>query len=69
MTTITIGKKKVGEKHPVFIIAEVGSNHNKDLKQAKKLIAFWTAEIPRLQEAIKLFTDVRERCPRIKRKQ
>ena len=38
MTTITIGKKKVGEKHPVFIIAEVGSNHNKDLKQAKKLI-------------------------------
>ena len=38
MTNITIGKKKVGEKHPVFIIAEVGSNHNKDMKQAKRLI-------------------------------
>jgi sialic acid synthase SpsE len=35
---ITIGKRKIGEGFPTFIIAEAGSNHNRDLNQAKKLI-------------------------------
>jgi sialic acid synthase SpsE len=38
MKEILIGNRKVGEKHPVFIIAEAGSNHNRNLNQAKKLI-------------------------------
>lgn len=33
-----IGDRKVGDKHPTFIIAEAGSNHNGDLDKAKKLI-------------------------------
>ena len=33
-----IGKHKIGENHPVFIIAEIGINHNGDLNIAKKLI-------------------------------
>ena len=35
---IMIGNKAVGEGEPTFIIAEVGSNHNQNLEQAKKLI-------------------------------
>lgn len=35
---IRIGNRLVGEGQPTFIIAEVGSNHNRDLVQAKKLI-------------------------------
>lgn len=35
---ITIEKKKIGENQPVFIIAEVGVNHNGSLSAAKKLI-------------------------------
>lgn len=35
---IRIGNKKIGEGHPVFIIAEVGVNHNGDIELAKKLI-------------------------------
>lgn len=38
MENIVIKNKKVGENSPVFIIAEAGSNHNRDLNQAKKLI-------------------------------
>lgn len=38
MKEITIGSKKIGDNHPVFIIAEAGSNHNRNLQQAKKLI-------------------------------
>lgn len=38
MRDILIGNKKIGENYPTFIIAEVGSNHNRDLNQAKKLI-------------------------------
>lgn len=33
-----IGNKSVGEGEPTFIIAEVGSNHDGKLEQAKKLI-------------------------------
>ncbi len=38
MNKITIGKRKIGKNYPTFIIAEAGSNHNRDLNQAKKLI-------------------------------
>lgn len=38
MRDILIGNKKIGENYPTFIIAEVGSNHNRDLNQAKRLI-------------------------------
>ncbi len=35
---IVLGKKHIGSGHPVFIIAEAGSNHNRNLAQARKLI-------------------------------
>jgi len=38
MREITIGDKIVGEGRPTLIIAEAGSNHNRNLAQAKKLI-------------------------------
>jgi len=36
--TVTIAGKVIGDDHPCFITAEAGSNHNKNLEQAKKLI-------------------------------
>ena len=38
MATVKIGKKKVGDGQPCFIIAEIGINHNGDINIAKKLI-------------------------------
>lgn len=38
MRKIRVGGKHIGEEEPCFIIAEVGSNHNGSLEQAKKLI-------------------------------
>jgi sialic acid synthase SpsE/sugar phosphate isomerase/epimerase len=40
---IYIGNYRIGEKHPVFIIAEIGNNHNGSIALAKKLIdkAIW----------------------------
>ena len=35
---ITIGNKRVGDGCPVFIVAEIGINHNGDLNAAKRLI-------------------------------
>ena len=35
---ITIERRKIGPSHPVFIIAEIGVNHNGDLGLAKKMI-------------------------------
>ncbi|MFC1874302.1 N-acetylneuraminate synthase family protein, partial [Chloroflexota bacterium] len=35
---IKIGSKIVGEGEPCFVIAEAGSNHDRKLSQAKKLI-------------------------------
>jgi sialic acid synthase SpsE len=35
---IKIGSRQIGEGEPVFIIAEIGSNHDGSLEQAKKLI-------------------------------
>lgn len=36
--TVNIGDKKIGEREPCFIVAEVGVNHNGDIKLAKKLV-------------------------------
>jgi len=38
MNNITIGKHKVGDGYPCYIIAEIGINHNGDVNIAKKLI-------------------------------
>jgi sialic acid synthase SpsE len=38
MATIKISNKLIGEKEPVFIIAEAGINHNGDVNIAKKMI-------------------------------
>lgn len=38
MNKIQIGNKSIGEDEPCFIIAEAGSNHNRDFNQALKLI-------------------------------
>lgn len=36
--SICLGTKQIGEFHPVFIIAEIGQNHQGDIRIAKKLI-------------------------------
>lgn len=38
MRSIEAGKIKIGDGHPVFIIAEIGINHNGSLEITKKLI-------------------------------
>ncbi len=38
MLAIKIGEKYVGQNHPVYIVAEAGSNHNRNFQQALKLI-------------------------------
>jgi len=38
MRSIKVGKINIGDGHPVFIIAEIGINHNGSLEVAKKLI-------------------------------
>jgi N-acetylneuraminate synthase len=35
---VKIGNRMVGDGHPVFIVAEIGINHNGSLELAKKLI-------------------------------
>ncbi len=35
---VQIGKRLVGDRHPVYIVAEIGINHNGDLGSAKRLI-------------------------------
>lgn len=35
---ISIGGRLVGDDHPVYIVAEIGINHNGDLETAKRLI-------------------------------
>ena len=35
---VKIGNKKIGGKNQTYIVAEIGSNHNRDKKIAKKLI-------------------------------
>lgn len=36
--TITIGNRKIGKGHPVFIIAEIGVNHEGDFELCKKMV-------------------------------
>ncbi len=38
ISTFNIGKKRVGIGNPVYVIAEAGSNHNRDLNLARKLV-------------------------------
>jgi sialic acid synthase SpsE len=38
MEEIKIGNRKIGDKYPVFVIAEAGINHNGSLSIAKKLV-------------------------------
>ena len=38
MEEIKIGNKKIGDSNPVFTVAEIGLNHQGDIKIAKKLI-------------------------------
>ena len=33
-----LGKYEIGDKKPVFIVAEAGINHNGDIETAKKMI-------------------------------
>ena len=37
-THIEIGGKRVGQGHPVYVVAEIGINHNGDVEIAKQLI-------------------------------
>ncbi|TAM37190.1 hypothetical protein EPN54_05320 [bacterium] len=39
MRSVRIGNKMVGDGHPVYIVAEIGINHNGDVSLAKKMIA------------------------------
>lgn len=36
--TITIGRRKIGDGNPVYIIAEMSANHQNDLETAKKIV-------------------------------
>ncbi|MHC4915118.1 MAG: N-acetylneuraminate synthase family protein [Planctomycetota bacterium] len=38
MRTVKIGRRAVGAGRPVYVIAEAGSNHNRSLRVARKLI-------------------------------
>jgi sialic acid synthase SpsE len=38
MSQVRIGERLVGDGAPVYVIAEAGSNHDRDLDQAKRLI-------------------------------
>ena len=38
MMEITIGKKKIGFKHPTYFIADIAANHDGDIERAKFLI-------------------------------
>ncbi len=46
--TIELDRKIIGTGHPCYIIAEIGSNHNRQLETAKKLInvAYEVEDIP-----------------------
>ncbi len=39
MVEVKIGDFVISQKNPVFVIAEVGINHNSDIERAKKLIS------------------------------
>jgi len=42
MRTVKIGNRVIGDRHPAYIIAEIGINHNGDIELAKEMItAAW----------------------------
>ena len=45
MSNIRIDEKYIGDGHPVFIIAEIGINHQGDINIAKELIEKYRCEI------------------------
>ena len=38
MNTVPIGKRRIGPGQPIFIVAEIGINHNGDVDLARKLV-------------------------------
>ena len=38
MNTIKVGQKKIGNDQPVFVIAEIGINHEGDVKRCELMI-------------------------------
>jgi N-acetylneuraminate synthase len=38
MNAVSIGARRIGEDQPVFVVAEIGINHNGDVSLAKRLI-------------------------------
>ncbi|NDC26967.1 MAG: N-acetylneuraminate synthase, partial [Actinobacteria bacterium] len=38
VTSIRVGEHTIGRGNPVYVIAEIGINHNGDINIAKKLI-------------------------------
>lgn len=38
MKPISVGNREIGSENPVYIIAEIGINHNGDLETAKKMV-------------------------------
>ncbi len=38
MNEVVIGRRRVGDGHPCYVVAEAGSNHNRDLDTARRLI-------------------------------
>jgi pseudaminic acid synthase len=36
--TIQLGRREIGRNHPVYVIAELSANHNRDFEQAKRIV-------------------------------
>ncbi len=56
---VTFGKRSVGDGHPVFVIAEIGINHNGDVEVAKRMI---DAAVHAGADAVKLQKRTPEVC-------
>jgi len=56
---VQLGKRRVGDRHPVFIIAEIGINHNGDVEVAKRMI---DAAVHAGADAVKLQKRTPEVC-------
>ncbi len=59
MKVINIGRKLVGRGYPVFVIAEIGINHNGDVETAKKLV---DAAVEAGCDAVKFQKRTPEKC-------
>ena len=47
MTSVRIGRSSIGPGHPVYVIGEIGLNHNGDVDIAKRLIDVAVEPAPR----------------------